>query len=488
MLNKTQFFIDGDWVSPYVARELSVIDPSTEQPCAVISIGGEQDADRAVAAASRAFESWSKTRPAQRLELVERLLEVYKRRAPEMAQAISLEMGAPIDMALADQVGAGTWHISNFIAAFKDFKFERPLGAHAPDDRILMDPIGVVGLITPWNWPMNQVTLKVVPALLAGCTMVLKPSEIAPLSAMLFAEYVAEAGFPSGVFNLVNGDGAGVGTRLSSHPDIEMISFTGSTRAGIAISTAAAASLKRVVLELGGKGANLIFADADPEAVKRGALHCFKNTGQSCNAPTRMLVERSIYARAVAEAKAVAESLPVDSAHKTGKHIGPLSSDAQFAKVQEMIQKGIDEGARLVAGGLGRPEGLAQGYFVRPTVFADVNNQMAIAREEIFGPVVSIIPFDEEDEAIAIANDTPYGLSNYVQSTDGEKRNRVAARLRSGMVEMNGRARGAGSPFGGVKASGRAREGGVWGIEEFLEPKAVSGWAGPHAAKHPRQG
>ncbi|TKC88445.1 aldehyde dehydrogenase family protein [Trinickia terrae] len=477
MLNKTQFFIDGDWVSPYVARELPVIDPSTEQPCAVILIGDERDADRAVDAASRAFASWSKTRPTERLELVERLLEIYERRAPEMAQAISLEMGAPIDMALADQVGAGTWHITNFIAAFKDFQFERPLGAHAPDDRILMDPIGVVGLITPWNWPMNQVTLKVVPALLAGCTMVLKPSEIAPLSAMLFAEYVAEAGFPKGVFNLVNGDGAGVGTRLSSHPDVEMISFTGSTRAGIAISRAAAASLKRVVLELGGKGANLIFADSDPEAVKRGALHCFKNTGQSCNAPTRMLVERSIYERAIAEAKAVAESVAVDSAHKTGKHIGPLSSDAQFAKVQEMIRKGIDEGARLVAGGLGRPDGLQRGYFVRPTVFAGVNNQMAIAREEIFGPVLSIIPFDKEDEAIDIANDTPYGLSNYVQSTDGEKRNRVAARLRSGMVEMNGRPRGAGSPFGGVKASGRAREGGVWGIEEFLEPKAVSGWA-----------
>ncbi|SOE50867.1 aldehyde dehydrogenase (NAD+) [Burkholderia sp. OK233] len=479
MLKKTKFFIDGDWVSPYVARELPVIDPTTEQPCAVISIGDERDADRAVDAANRAFGSWSKTSPAERLHLVERLLEIYKRRAPEMAEAISLEMGAPIDMALSDQVGAGTWHIKNFITAFKDFQFERPLGAHAPNDRILMDPIGVVGLITPWNWPMNQVTLKVVPALLAGCTMVLKPSEIAPLSAMLFAEYVAEAGFPKGVFNLVNGDGAGVGTRLSSHPDVEMISFTGSTRAGIAISMAAAASLKRVVLELGGKGANLIFADSDPDAVKRGALHCFKNTGQSCNAPTRMLVERSIYERAIREAKEVAETVKVDSAHKAGKHIGPLSSDAQFAKVQKMIQKGIDEGARLVAGGLGRPEGLQRGYFVRQTVFADVNNQMAIAREEIFGPVLSIIPFDDEEEAIAIANDTPYGLSNYVQSTDGERRNRVAARLRSGMVEMNGCPRGVGSPFGGVKASGRAREGGVWGIEEFLEAKAVSGWAAP---------
>ena len=482
MLSKKEFFIDGEWVAPYLARDLDVIDPTTEQPCAVISLGDVRDADHAVDAANRAFASWSRTRPEVRLQLVERLLEIYKRRAPEMAEAISLEMGAPIDMALSDQVGAGAWHIKNFITAFKDFKFERPLGPHAPDDRILMDPIGVVGLITPWNWPMNQVTLKVVPALLAGCTMVLKPSEIAPLSSMLFAEYVAEAGFPKGVFNLVNGDGVGVGARLSSHPDIEMISFTGSTRAGIAISIAAAASLKRVVLELGGKGANLIFADADPEAVRRGALHCFKNTGQSCNAPTRMLVERPIYERAVQEAAEVAQTLKVDSAHKAGKHIGPLASQAQFDKVQEMIGKGMEEGARLVAGGPGRPDGLTHGYFVRPTVFADVNNQMAIAREEIFGPVLSIIPFDSEEEAVAIANDTPYGLSNYVQSADGEKRNRVAARLRSGMVEMNGCSRGAGSPFGGVKASGRAREGGVWGIEEFLEPKAVSGWNAPQAS------
>ena len=478
MLEKKQFYIDGEWVAPHLPRELPVIDPSTEQPCAVICIGDNTDADRAVAAAKRAFESWSSTEPSTRLRLVERLLEIYKRRAPEMAQMISLEMGAPIDMALDKQVGAGAWHIKNFITTFKDFQFLRPLGPHAPNDRILMDPNGVVGLITPWNWPMNQVTLKVVPALLAGCTAVLKPSEIAPLSSMLFAEYIDEAGFPPGVFNLLNGDGAGVGTRLSGHPDVEMISFTGSTRAGIAISKVAAESLKRVVLELGGKGANLVFADADPNAVKRGALHCFINTGQSCNAPTRMLVERSIYDRAVAEAKAVAESVVADSAHKPGKHIGPLASEAQFLKVQALIQKGIDEGARLVAGGLGRPAGHDRGYFVRPTVFADVNNQMTIAREEIFGPVLSIIPFDNEQEAISIANDTPYGLANYVQSNDGEKRNRVAARLRSGMVEMNGSPRGAGSPFGGVKASGRAREGGVWGIEEFLEAKAISGWGG----------
>ncbi|CAD6556456.1 3-succinoylsemialdehyde-pyridine dehydrogenase [Paraburkholderia hiiakae] len=477
MLEKKYFYIDGKWVAPAANVELPVIDPSTEQACAVISIGNASDADRAVEAARVAFDGWSRTDAAERLHLVERLLEIYKRRAPEMASMISLEMGAPIDMALSDQVGAGTYHIENFIRAFRDFEFERRLGPHAPNDRILMDPIGVVGLITPWNWPMNQVTLKVVPALLAGCTMVLKPSEIAPLSSTLFAEYVNEAGFPKGVFNLVNGDGEGVGTRLSSHPDVDMISFTGSTRAGIAISRAAAETLKRVSLELGGKGANLVFADADPSAVKRGVLHCFHNTGQSCNAPTRMLVERPIYDHVVSEATKIAEAVTIDAAHNPGKHIGPLASEAQFQKVQEMIKKGIDEGARLVVGGLGRPKGHQTGYFVRPTVFADVNNQMAIAREEIFGPVLSIIPFESEEEAIAIANDTPYGLTNYVQSTDGARRNRVAARLRSGMIEMNGQPRGAGSPFGGIKSSGRAREGGVFGIEEFLESKAVSGWA-----------
>ena len=477
MLDTRMFYIDGRWVSPRTAQDFAVVDPSTEKTCATISLGSDADADLAVAAAKRAFEAWPRTEPAERLGLVERLLEIYKRRVPEMARAISTEMGAPIDMAQARQAGAGAFHIQNFIDAFRSFEFLRPLGAHAPNDRILMDPIGVVGLITPWNWPMNQITLKVVPALLAGCTLVLKPSEVAPLSAMLFAEYIDEAGFPPGVFNLVNGDGPGVGTRLSTHPDIEMISFTGSTRAGIAISKAAAESLKRVVLELGGKGANLVFADADAEAVKRGALHCFNNTGQSCNAPTRMLVERPIYERAVAEAKAVAEALPVDAAAKQGGHIGPLASEAQFRKVQDLIRKGIDEGARLVAGGLGRPEGHDSGYFVRPTVFADVDNGMTIAREEIFGPVLSIIPFDSEEEAVRIANDTPYGLTNYVQSSDGARRNRLATRLRSGMVEMNGVPRGAGSPFGGVKASGRAREGGVWGIEEFLEPKAISDWA-----------
>lgn len=476
MIEKKQFYIDGKWVDPQVSHDFDVIDPSTEERCAVISLGSDADCDLAVAAAKRAFDSWSQTPPAERLALVEKLLEIYRRRADEMAAAISLEMGAPIDMALQSQVGSGTYHITNFINAFKDFKFLRPLGDHAPNDRISMEPIGVVGLITPWNWPMNQVTLKVVPAALAGCTMVLKPSEIAPLSSLLFAEYMHEAGFPAGVFNLVNGDGPGVGTRLATHPDVEMISFTGSTRAGKLISKNAAETLKRVVLELGGKGANIIFEDADENAVKRGVIHCFNNSGQSCNAPTRMLVQKPIYDQAVETAREIAEKTVVASAHEHGKHIGPVVSQIQFDKIQGLIQKGIDEGARLVAGGLGRPAGLNRGYYVRPTVFADVRNDMTIAQEEIFGPVLSIIPFETEEEAIAIANDTVYGLTNYVQTQDGAKRNRVALRLKSGMVETNGKPRAPGSPFGGVKMSGRAREGGVWGLEEFLEAKAISGW------------
>ena len=478
MIEKRQFYIDGAWVSPARPHDLEVIDPSTEEVCAVISLGGSADTDAAVAAARRAFDGWAfDTVPAERRRLVEKLFEVYLRRSEEMARAISLEMGAPIDMARSSQAPCFDWHAANFLKAFETFEFERPLGPHAPTDRILYDPVGVVGMITPWNWPMNQVTLKAVPAMLVGCTMVLKPSEIAPLSSLLFAEFVDEAGFPKGVFNLVNGDGPGVGTQLSGHPGVDMISFTGSTRAGIAISKNAADTVKRVHLELGGKGANLIFADADEKAVQRGARHCFANSGQSCNAPTRMLVERSAYDRAVEIAVRTAEETRVASAHEAGGHIGPVVSAAQFDKIQGLIQKGIDEGARLVAGGPGRPEGLNRGYFVRPTVFADVTNDMTIAREEIFGPVLSIIPFDTEAEALRIANDTPYGLTNYVQSGDDARRVRLARRLRSGMVEMNGKSRGAGSPFGGMKASGNGREGGHWGLEDFCEVKAVSGWA-----------
>ena len=476
LLDKRKFYIDGKWVAPAVAHDLDVIDPSTEDPVAVISVGGQADTDAAVAAAKRAFPAWSATPPAERLAYVEKILAIYQRRAPDMAWAITHEMGAPSDMSAADQVESGTYHTQNFIRAFKDFEFIRPLGAHAPNTMISWEPIGVVALITPWNWPMYQVTLKVIPALLAGDTMVLKPSEIAPLSSMVFAEIVDEAGLPPGVFNLVNGDGEGVGSQLTVHPDVEMISFTGSTRAGIAISRAAADGLKKVALELGGKGANLVFADADEKAVLRGARHVFYNSGQSCNAPTRMLVQREIYDRAVETAREVAEKTAVASAHEPGRHIGPVVSKKQWDQIQGLIEKGIAEGARLVAGGPGLPEGVTRGYFVRPTVFADVTNDMTIAQTEIFGPVLSIIPFDTEEDAIRIANDTAYGLTNYVQSQDGARRNRLSRRLRSGMVEMNGESRGPGAFFGGIGRSGRAREGGVWGIEEFMDSKAISGW------------
>ena len=476
MLDKRQFYINGTWCDPIAGQDLEVIDPSREEACAVISLGGIADTDMAVASAKAALPGWMHSDPAERLALVKRILDEYKNRAEDMAQAISLEMGAPIDMSRSSQVGAGVWHISNFITAFEHIRFDEPLGDHAPEDRIIREAVGVCALITPWNWPMNQVTLKVIPALLAGCTMVLKPSEIAPLSSIVWGEILHAAGTPKGVFNMVNGDGAGVGTQLSGHEDVDMVSFTGSTRAGIAISKKAADTLKRVHLELGGKGANLIFADADEKAVKRGAIHCFANSGQSCNAPTRMLVQRDAYESAIETVREIAETTAVGPASESGRHIGPVVSQAQFDKIQGLIETGISEGARLVAGGLGRPDGLNRGYFVRPTVFADVTNDMTIAREEIFGPVLSIIPFETEEEAVRIANDTVYGLTNYVQSQDGARRNRVARQLRSGMVEMNGRSRGAGSPFGGMKQSGNGREGGVWGIEDFLEVKAVSGW------------
>lgn len=476
LLDRRNFYINGQWVAPAVANDFDVIDPSTEQPCAVISLGGEADTNAAVAAAKAAFPGWSMTSKEERIEKLEKLLEIYNARSDEMAQAISMEMGAPMALASTSQTGAGAGHIKSIIRALKAFDFERPLGQHAPDNAILYEPIGVTALITPWNWPMNQVTLKVIPAVGVGCTMVLKPSEVAPLSSALFAEMMDEAGFPPGVFNMVNGDGAGVGTQLSGHPDVDMVSFTGSTRAGVAITKNAADSVKRVALELGGKGANIIFADADEKAVVRGVRHCFNNSGQSCNAPTRMLVERSRYDEAVATAQEVAEKTAVDIASNEGRHIGPVVSEVQWNKIQGLIAKGEEEGARLLAGGTGRPDGLDKGFFVKPTVFADVEPDMTISREEIFGPVLSMTPFDTEEEAIALANDTPYGLTNYVQTTDNEKARRVARQLRSGMVEMNGLPRGAGSPFGGYGQSGNGREGGEWGIEEFLEVKSISGW------------
>lgn len=476
MLTRRDFYINGRWTAPSTPRDCEVIDPSTEEPCAVISLGSQADTDAAVAAAKAAFPAWATTPPATRRAIVARILDQYEARLEELSQAIAMEMGAPIDFARAEQAPCLPWHLKNFLTAFDHIEWVRPLGPHAPETRIALQPIGVVGLITPWNWPMNQIALKVIPALLTGCTCVLKPSEESPLDAMLFAEFCHDAGIPAGVFNLVNGDGTGVGAQLSQHPDVEMISFTGSTRAGKAISVAAAQTLKRVTLELGGKGANLIFADADDRAVERGVRHMMNNAGQSCNAPSRMLVERSVYERAVTIAAQVASAIKVGSAHEPGKHIGPVVNKRQWQQIQGYIQKGIDEGARLVAGGPGLPEGFNRGFYVKPTVFADVKPGMTIEREEIFGPVLSIIPFDTEEEAVRIANDTPYGLTNYVQSQDGARRNRLARQLRSGMVEMNGKSRGAGAPFGGVKSSGRAREGGIWGIEEFLEVKAISGW------------
>jgi len=475
MIERREFYIDGAWVAPDSPRDHTVINPSTEDPAAVISLGGQADVDRAVAAANDAFPDWAATPPGERIALMEKVLEIYKRRQHEVADAISLEMGAPRRLAHNSQADAG--NIEDAIRTARAFEWQHVTDPDTPGSMILHEPIGTVAMITPWNWPISQVTLKVFPALAAGCTMVLKPSEFAPLDAMLLAEMLDEAGVPKGVFNLVNGDGEGVGAALSRHPGIDMVSFTGSTRAGIAISKAAADTLKRVSLELGGKGANIVFADAGASAVKRGVRHCFNNTGQSCNAPTRMLVERAFYDEAVEVAREAAEATEVGPAHEDGRHIGPLVSERQFNRVQALIEKGIEEGARLVTGGPGRPEGFNRGFYVRPTVFADVVPGMTIEREEIFGPVLAMIPFDSEDEAVQIANDTPYGLTNYVQTEDGTRRNRLARKLRSGMVEMNGRSRGAGAPFGGVKQSGNGREGGVWGLEEYLEVKSVSGWA-----------
>ena len=471
MLAKRQFYINGSWVDPVAAKDLEVINPSTEEPCAVISLGDQADTDAAVAAARAAFPAWAATPISDRIALIRKFYDIYNARQAEMGDAISQEMGAPIDMATNSQWGCGPWHMDGFFEALDNFEVERPYRS----ERIHMEPIGVCGLITPWNWPMNQVVLKVIPALAVGCTIVLKPSEIAPLSGLLFAEMMDEAGFPAGVFNLVNGDGMGVGSQLSTHPDVDMISFTGSTRAGIAISKAAADSLKRVSLELGGKGANIVFADAPEKTVRNGVLHCMNNSGQSCNAPTRMMVERSYYAEALEIAKATAEKVTVDLASKPGRHIGPVVSEAQFNKIQGLIETGIKEGATLLAGGLGRPEGLNKGYFVRPTVFADVTPDMTIYREEIFGPVLAITPFDSEDEAIEMANDTVYGLTNYIQTEDDVKRLRVARSVRSGMVETNSVGFGHGIPFGGMKQSGNGREGGPWGLEEFCEVKVISG-------------
>ena len=477
MENKKNFYIDGKWVKAINKEEIKVINPATEEECAVISLGNKEDVDLAVNAAKKAYSSWAFSSKEERILLLEKLYENYKKRWADIANAITLEMGAPKDFATKLQAGTGAAHLKSFIRYLKNFEFEKPLGEHAPNQRLIYEPKGVCALITPWNWPMNQVCLKVMPAIASGCTMVLKPSELAPLSSMILAELIDDTKFPAGVFNLVNGDGATTGDALTSHPDINMISFTGSTRAGALISQNAAKDFKRVSLELGGKGANIIFKDADPEAIERGALRCFRNSGQSCNAPTRMLVEKSMYSDAIERLKKYTENFEVGDPKKEGEHIGPVISETQYNKIQTLIKKGIDEGAKLVAGGPGKPPGLDKGYFVKPTVFADVNNNMEVARTEIFGPVLSVIPFETEEEAIEIANDTPYGLTNYIQTKDSEKVKRVARKLRSGMVDVNGAGIAVDAPFGGFKHSGIGREAGEHGLEEFLEVKSVGGWS-----------
>jgi aldehyde dehydrogenase (NAD+) len=468
------FYIDGEWVSPTKACDLKVINPASEDPIATISLGSAADVDKAIAAAKRAFERYSQATVGQRMEFLQRIIEVYQSKIDEMAETISQEMGAPMSLSRAAQAPVGLWHLSEMVNVLGHFKFEELKGSTL----MRKEPIGVCGLITPWNWPMNQIVCKVAPALAAGCTMVLKPSELAPLSAYLFAQILDEAGLPAGVFNMVNGDGPTVGSAIASHPDVAMVSFTGSTRAGVAVASAAAPTVKRVTQELGGKSANIILDDADLErAVKEAVQGCFRNTGQSCNAPTRMLVPRSKMAESAVVAKQVAEATKAGDPFKKGIDIGPLASKAQFEKVQHLIKKGIEEGAELVSGGPGRPDGLSKGYFVKPTVFANVRNDMTIAREEVFGPVLAIIPYEDEDDAVRIANDTPYGLSGYVASGDIERARRVAKRIRSGNVHINGARPDFAGCFGGYKQSGNGREWGEAGLEEFLELKAVFGYA-----------
>ena len=471
-LQSDKFYIGGKWVAPSTDRTADVIDPATETPFASVAMGAQADVDAAVAAAHAAFPSFAQTTKAERLDLLASIREVYEKRFGEMAATITQEMGAPISLSERAQAAVGIGHLDGVVAALKAFDFEHK---NASGDLIVHEPIGVCGLITPWNWPINQIALKVIPALAAGCSMVLKPSELTPMNALLYAEILHEAGVPAGVFNLVNGDGPTVGAPLVAHRDVAMVSFTGSTRAGVEISKAAAPSVKRVTLELGGKSPNILLDDCDLEAaVTRGVQHCFQNTGQSCNAPTRMLVPASQYQEAVRIARAVAEGTQVDLPSKPGKHIGPLASSVQFDKVQKLIQTGIDEGATLVAGGPGRPDGFERGYFVRPTVFGDVTTDMTIAQEEIFGPVLVLIAYDDVDDAVRIANDTPYGLAGFVQSGTTEGGLAVGRRIRAGMIHVNGSDIAFGSPFGGYKLSGNGREGGAHGIADFCEVKAIS--------------
>ncbi len=468
----TRFYINGEWVEPTNRKTLEVIDPATEKPFATISMGTADDVDAAAKAARAAFGQWSKSSKDERLAVLDKILAGLKARSEDMAQAISNEMGAPISFARTAQVGTGLGHFATARQILADYEFEEDRGS----SRIIKEPIGVCGFITPWNWPLNQISCKVAPAIATGCTMILKPSEIAPISAMILAEIIAEAGLPPGVFNLVNGDGPEVGAAISSHPEIDMVSFTGSTRAGREVAKGAADTIKRVTQELGGKSANIILDDADfAKAVSGGCFGCFGNTGQSCNAPTRMLVPKSRMAEAIEIAKAtVAKAVPGDTKDEKTR-IGPVSSKMQFDKIQGLIETGIKEGAELIAGGPGKPEGLDTGYYVKPTVFANVTNEMTIAREEIFGPVLVIIGYEDDEDAVRLANDTEYGLSGYV-SGEPEHAKAIARRIRTGMVHLNGAGPDFAAPFGGYKQSGNGREWGVEGFHEFLEIKAIMGY------------
>jgi len=468
-----EFYIDGQWVVPQSSVTLPVLNPATEEQIGTVAMGNVQDVDRAVAAAKLAYVGSSTTSKADRLYLLHRLKAATEQRFEDLAQAMRMEMGAPITMARSAQADAAIGHLQGFIDALEQLEESQVL---ANGDILLREPIGVCGLITPWNWPMNQIALKVIPALATGSTCILKPSEHTPISAMVYAEIIDEAGYPPGVFNLVNGDGPTVGAALSRHPDVHMMSFTGSTRAGIAVTRDAAETVKRVTLELGGKSPNLVFADSELETrVAESVSECMFNTGQSCDAPTRLLVERACYDYALRIAKRTAEGISVGDPAQDGEHIGPLFDKIQFDRVQSMIEVGLAEGARLLAGGLGKPEGVTTGWFVKPTIFADVSNDMRIAQEEIFGPVLVIIPFEDEAEAIAIANDTPYGLAAYLQTSDPERAVRVAGRLHAGAIHINGGSFNYGSPFGGYKQSGNGREGGLMGLEDYLETKTLHG-------------
>ncbi|HZH51494.1 MAG TPA: aldehyde dehydrogenase family protein [Microvirga sp.] len=467
------FYIDGQWVKPEGRRTLDVINPATEEPFARIALGTAADVDMAVAAAKRAFTSYARATRQERLDLLNAVVEVYRKRHDDLAEAISQEMGAPMTLAKQAQAAAGLGHLTRVVEVLKAYEFEETINSTL----VVREPIGVVGLITPWNWPLNQIACKVGPALAAGCTMVLKPSEVSPISALIFTEIMHEAGVPAGVYNLVNGDGPTVGQAIASHPGIDMVSFTGSTRAGILVAKAAADTVKRVHQELGGKSPNIILDDADFEAaITHGARTCFNNSGQSCNAPTRLLVPRARQEEVAAIAKRIAESTVVGDPRSAGTTIGPVVSEVQFNRIQDLIQAGIKEGATLVTGGLGRPEGLNRGYYVRPTVFADVTNDMRIAREEIFGPVLSILPYETEEQAVAIANDTVYGLSSYVTSGDPERARRIARQIRAGMVHINGSRGDNAAPFGGYKQSGNGREWGRYGFEDYLEVKSMFGY------------